>query len=176
MVQEPGRPDRSKLGLATPLVLLSDVRLVSLKPRPHRRGFFLSNRQQAGASPISMLNIVPAVLILPKADHVRAEWGHSSVVSVSRIGPLGPQFGRPARPTFWNAGQRRQLRGVTLFPTPHVSRSTRDDRHILCRRSGQCAVDLYRDRVSRSQIACRARRSTSTGFRLKSIVRNGSRP
>src|SRR6516225_6371945 len=55
---------------------------------------------------------------------------------------------------------------------PRVLPSLRAYRHILCRRSARCEVDLCRDRVSQSQIRCRARRSTSTTARLNSIARN----
>jgi hypothetical protein len=59
----------------------------------------------------------------------------------------------------------------SLPPFPRVSHSPRAYRHILYRRWAQCAVDLYQDRVSRSQTPCRARRSTSTSGRLNSIAR-----
>src|SRR5262249_23559455 len=71
--------------------------------------------------------------------------------------------------------QPQAFGGASLFTVPPVSRSPGGDRHILCRRWAQCAVDLYRDRVSRFRIPCRARRSTSTRFRLKSIARHASR-
>src|SRR6516165_5867048 len=49
-------------------------------------------------------------------------------------------------------------------------------RHILCRRSAQCAVDLDPDTVFRCQSPSHARQSTSTTLRLRRIARNAFRP
>src|SRR5262249_4569673 len=69
-----------------------------------------------------------------------------------------------------------RLRPSQCSPFRQVSHLPRAYRHILYRRSAQCAADLYPGRVSQSQIPCRGRRSISTRFRLKYIARNASHP
>jgi hypothetical protein len=66
-----------------------------------------------------------------------------------------------------------ELMHVTIPPVAH---SPRGVWHIPHHRSVQRAADLCRDRVSRSQIPCRAHRSISTSFRLRPTARSVSRP